>query len=76
MVVMMMGSRYDQACHARGVWVMLDVVANHMGGNVPMSQLSPFNQSEHYHRCVACPSNCQINDYTVRTHVVVVVLIR
>ncbi|ELR25454.1 acidstable alpha-amylase [Acanthamoeba castellanii str. Neff] len=52
------------ACHARGVWVMLDVVANHMGGNVPMSQLSPFNQSEHYHRCVACPSNCQINDYT------------
>lgn len=50
---------------------MLDVVANHMGGNVPMSQLSPFNQSEHYHRCVACPSNCQINDYTVRTHVVV-----
>lgn len=44
---------------------MLDVVANHMGENVPISQLNPFNQSEHFHRCVICPSNCQINDYTV-----------
>jgi alpha-amylase len=51
------------ACHARGIWVMLDVVANHMGP-VNVGQLSPFNQTEHYHRCVACPSTCQINDYT------------
>jgi len=51
------------ACHARDIWVMLDVVANHMGP-VNVGQLSPFNQPEHYHRCMACPSTCQINDYT------------
>jgi len=51
-------------CHSRGIWVMVDVVANHMGGNVPISQIRPFNDQSHYHGCQACSSNCQINDYT------------
>ena len=44
------------AAHSKGIWVMVDVVANHCGpvGN-DFSQLYPFNQSSHYH------SNCDIN---------------
>ena len=45
------------ACHQRNIWVMVDVVANHMGnldenygGNVP------FNSGDHYH------SYCIISD--------------
>jgi alpha-amylase len=41
---------FVNACHQRNIWVMVDVVANHMGnldenfgGNVP------FNSGEHYH---------------------------
>jgi len=42
------------AAHARGIWVMLDVVANHMGnqngGNLnDFSQFYPFNSSEFFH---------------------------
>ncbi len=41
------------AAHAKGIWVMVDVVANHVApiGN-DFGQISPFNQSSHYH------SNC------------------
>lgn len=42
-----------QACHARDIWVMVDVVANHFGpqanGNDDFSQFTPFNKPEHYH---------------------------
>lgn len=38
------------AAHAKGMWVMVDVVANHsapIGTNY--SQISPLNQAAHYH---------------------------
>uniref|UniRef100_A0A7S3N697 alpha-amylase n=1 Tax=Euplotes harpa TaxID=151035 RepID=A0A7S3N697_9SPIT len=45
------------ALHNRGMWIMVDVVANHMG---PVGQdysgINPFNQPEHYH------DYCIIND--------------
>ena len=46
------------AAHAKGIWVMVDVVANHVApvGN-DFSQISPFNLPEHYH------DTCQIEDF-------------
>ena len=45
-----------KAAHDKGIWVMVDVVANHVGpvGN-DFSQIYPLNQSYHYHE------NCDIN---------------
>lgn len=38
------------ACHERGILVMLDVVANHMGNlDTNFSPNHPFNDSSHYH---------------------------
>lgn len=37
---------FVSACHAKGIWVMVDVVANHMGNtNQNYSQNVPFNSS-------------------------------
>ena len=45
-----------EAAHAKNIWVMVDVVANHVGpvGN-DFSQIYPLNQAYHYH------DNCDIN---------------
>ena len=44
------------AAHARGIWVMLDVVANHVGPvGDDFGQIYPLNQSDHYH------ADCDIN---------------
>eukprot|EP01147_Barroeca_monosierra_P004762 gene4762-6842_t len=50
------------ALHQRDMWVMLDVVINHMGnqdnGNLnDFSMFNPFNDASHYH------SYCQIEDF-------------
>lgn len=51
-----------KACHERDIYVMLDVVANHIGlvdygkDHSDFSQVVPFNSSEHYHK------NCTIDD--------------
>ena len=38
------------ACHRRDIWVMVDVVANHMGGSgTDYSSVVPFNSADHYH---------------------------
>jgi len=43
-------------CHRRNIWVMVDVVANHVGPiGSDFSQISPFNKPEHYH------DECDIN---------------
>jgi alpha-amylase len=44
------------AAHSKGIWVMVDVVANHSApiGN-DFGQIYPLNKDEHYH------SNCDIN---------------
>ena len=63
-----MGSAADlvalsAALHARGMYLMVDIVANHMHagditGNVP------FNQAADYHDCSNCPAGCNVEDYT------------
>jgi len=46
------------AAHAKGIWVMVDVVANHVAPiGSDFSQISPYNQSTYYH------SNCAISDW-------------
>jgi alpha-amylase len=38
------------AAHAKGIWVMLDVVANHVAPvDENYSLVKPFNKAEHYH---------------------------
>lgn len=49
------GSKQDlknlvDAAHSKGIWVMVDVVANHVGPvGMDFSQIYPLNQAEHYH---------------------------
>eukprot|EP00026_Physarum_polycephalum_P007939 Phypoly_transcript_08011.p1 GENE.Phypoly_transcript_08011~~Phypoly_transcript_08011.p1 ORF type:complete len:464 (+),score=43.48 Phypoly_transcript_08011:118-1509(+) len=51
-------------CHSRGIWVMVDVVANHVGPvGYSYSTIVPFNDASHYHNCNSCPSGCQIQDF-------------
>ena len=45
-------------CHKRDIWIMVDVVANHVGGvGTDFSQIDPFNLAEHYHDW------CEIDDW-------------
>ena len=41
------------ACHEKDIWVMVDVVANHVACvGTDYSRITPFNSAEHYHdRC-------------------------
>ena len=45
-----------RACHKKDIWVILDVVPNHMAPEVPISSINPFNRDEYYH------SECSIYD--------------
>ena len=46
-------------CHNRDIWVMVDVVANHVGPvGTDYSQVYPFNSADHYH------DYCDINDWS------------
>jgi alpha-amylase len=46
------------AAHAKGIAVMVDVVANHVGPvGSDFSKIYPFNKAEHYH------PTCQIQDW-------------
>jgi len=58
-----------QKCHEKDIWVMVDVVANHMGyppgcpgcsrdDDTNFNGISPFNDGAHYH------SYCQITDWS------------
>jgi alpha-amylase len=51
-------TRFVSECHKRDIWVMVDVVANHVApiGN-DFGQIYPLNKQEHYHQ------NCDINDW-------------
>ncbi|XP_019851448.1 PREDICTED: alpha-amylase-like [Amphimedon queenslandica] len=51
------------ACHSKDIWVMLDVVANHVGNQnyndwSNFAKFVPFNDQSHYH------SYCLITDFT------------
>ncbi|TNV80654.1 hypothetical protein FGO68_gene13906 [Halteria grandinella] len=44
--------------HSQGIWVMVDVVANHVGPvEHDYNQIYPLNRPEHYH------TDCDINDW-------------
>ncbi|PRP81163.1 hypothetical protein PROFUN_01997 [Planoprotostelium fungivorum] len=49
--------------HSKGIWVMVDVVANHMIGD-SFPKIAPFNKPEHYHSCAVCPQSCNIEDWS------------
>lgn len=52
------------AAHNKDIWVMVDVVANHVGPiGTDYSKINPFNKSEHYH------DDCQINDWNNQSEV-------
>jgi len=41
---------FVDACHQRNIWVMVDVVANHMGNlDQNYGQNVPFDSPDHYH---------------------------
>ena len=45
-------------CHKRDIWIMVDVVANHVGPvGTDYSKITPFNSAEHYHHY------CDITDW-------------
>ena len=46
------------ACHEKDIWVMVDVVANHVAPvGTDYGRITPFNKAEHYHDW------CDINDW-------------
>lgn len=55
------------ACHAKDVWVMVDVVANHVGPvGSDFSRVNPFNKAEYYHDyCVISTDDFANNQYRV-----------
>lgn len=63
------GSQQDllnlvKAAHAKGMWVMLDVVANHVGPvSFNFTQIFPFSNTSNYH------SYCIINNWNNQTEV-------
>ena len=41
---------FVDAAHAKGIWVMVDMVANHVAAvDLDFDQIIPFNKPEHYH---------------------------
>jgi len=53
-----------KTAHSKGIWVMVDVVANHVAPvGDDFSQIYPFNKAEHYH------SDCQIQDWSNQAQV-------
>lgn len=53
-----------QAAHEKDIWIMFDVIANHVGpnGGSP-DQVTPFNKAEYYH------PKCEITDWNNQTNV-------
>jgi len=61
-----------QACHDRDIWVMVDVVANHIGyvpnqndTNHDFSEIVPFNKMEYFNEF----ENCDFIDYSNQSKV-------
>ena len=53
--------------HKRDMWLMVDVVANHMAAlsmvHNNYSRLIPFDQPEYYHDCDGCDAQCNIDQW-------------
>ena len=56
---------FIKAAHKRDIWIMLDVVANHVGPNITTNYV-PFDKYEHYHQPL-----CFIKDYSNQTQVII-----
>lgn len=58
-------TNFVDAAHKRGIWIMIDIVMNHVGpvGN-DFSNVYPFNKSEHYHQ------DCPVTQYTCETQMI------
>jgi len=53
---------FVSAAHAKGVWVMVDLVHNHVAPvGTAYGLVNPFNSSDHYHPV------CQVNNYQCET---------
>lgn len=53
------------ACHSKNIWVMVDVVANHVGPiGFDYQQINPFNDSAYYHPFCAISSSDFLNNQT------------
>lgn len=52
----------SDALHARGMYLMVDIVGNHMGEG-DTSTYTPFNQAWQYHDCAGCPADCNIHNF-------------
>ena len=59
-----------------GMWLMLDVVGNHMGGNIgDIGGFNPFNNGDDYHNCNGCDGNCNINNFSNANWVTIILTI-
>jgi alpha-amylase len=70
--------KLSDALHQRGMFLMVDVVANHVGVVSPIGNYTgvvPFDSPFHYHSCAQCPSaspeggQCWIQDWTNRVQI-------
>jgi len=52
----------SSAIHSRGMYLMVDVVANHASTG-PVSDNYPFNTPDSYHDCTGCPTGCSVEDF-------------
>jgi len=60
------------ALNNRGMYLMIDVVGNHMGNpsqGGSYSEFVPFNSAEHYHDCNGCPGSCNIENWNNQAEV-------
>lgn len=54
----------QNALHQRGMYLMVDIIANHAGPvGYDYRTIYPFNESKYYHDCNGCPSDCNIKDF-------------
>jgi alpha-amylase len=51
------------ALHARGMLLMVDVVANHASSDADVSANRPFSSPDDYHDCAGCPADCNVANY-------------
>lgn len=56
-----------EACHARDTWVMVDIVANHMGyvDDFNYTSIVPFSKVEHYNPYLECPG-AEVDDQDIK----------
>lgn len=60
-------------CHKRDIWVMVDIVANHVGlVGTDYSQITPFNDPSHYHDyCVISGDDFANNQNRVEVYFII-----